>query len=111
MELTIEVGKLPLRAPFRISDRVFESVEALVATVTADGIQGRGEGQGVYYLGETAESMRAQIEAAGVSFGQKLTRSRLQVLLPPVAPAMRSTARSGTSRPRRRNVAYGTLSV
>jgi len=83
VELRIEIEKLALRAPFRISDRVFESVEALVATVTADGIEGRGEAQGVYYLGETAESMRAQIEAAGVGFGQSLTRSRLQALLPP----------------------------
>ena len=49
----------------------------------ANGIQGQGEAQGVYYLGETGESMRAQIEAASVSYSRGLTRSRLQALLPP----------------------------
>lgn len=54
MQLSVEIENLRLRTPFRISDRVFETVEALVATITAGGVQGRGEAQGIYYRGETA---------------------------------------------------------
>ncbi|MBB3032433.1 dipeptide epimerase [Alteriqipengyuania lutimaris] len=55
---------LRLAAPFRISGHVFENCEVVVATLSDGAHEGRGEGGGVYYLGDDADNMMADIEAA-----------------------------------------------
>lgn len=82
MELTILTESLSLSAPFRISDRVFNSVDTLVATLGDGGYRGRGEAQGVYYLGETSASMREQLESLAGVITRGLTRDALQDMLP-----------------------------
>lgn len=82
MELAINTESLPLLAPFRISDRVFNTVDTLVAIVTEGNYRGRGEAQGVYYLGETTARMRGQLEALAGKVSRDLTREALQALLP-----------------------------
>jgi len=82
MEISVAMESLRLHSPFRISDRVFESIETLVVTITKDGIRGRGEAQGVYYLGETPASMCEQISRLDAIATRNLTRDRLQRLLP-----------------------------
>ena len=82
MQLSVEIENLRLRTPLRISDRVFETVEALVATVTLGGVQGRGEAQGIYYRGETAASIGAQIAELNLCGDDILTRDSLQTMLP-----------------------------
>ena len=63
LRLNIAVEKLRLSKPFRISGFVFEEQEVVVVTID-DGLhRGRGEASGVYYLGDTAQSMVAAIEA------------------------------------------------
>jgi L-alanine-DL-glutamate epimerase-like enolase superfamily enzyme len=83
LKLRLEVEKLRLAAPFRISGFVFEEQDAVIATLD-DGIhQGRGEASGVYYLGDTAQTMVAAIEAKRGAIEAGIDRAALQRLLPP----------------------------
>ena len=85
MKLRMHVGveKLRLAKPFRISGFVFETQDAVVVTLD-DGIcRGLGEASGVYYLGDTAESMVAAIEAVREAIEDGADRIALQRLLPP----------------------------
>jgi len=55
---------------------------AIVVEVSDGEVIGRGEGQGVFYLGETAESMLAQIESIANELRSGLSRKGLLELLP-----------------------------
>jgi L-Ala-D/L-Glu epimerase len=82
LRLKIAVEKLRLAAPFRISGYVFEEQEVIVVTLD-DGLHsGRGEASGVYYLGDTAETMTAAIEGARGAIEAGIDRATLQTLLP-----------------------------
>ncbi|MFD2500201.1 hypothetical protein ACFSTI_16830 [Rhizorhabdus histidinilytica] len=75
--------KLPLRAPFRISDHVFHEVETVVVRLEADGHAGQGEAAGVFYLGdEPAEMLRTLAEARGW-IEQGLDHAAITDRLPP----------------------------
>jgi L-alanine-DL-glutamate epimerase-like enolase superfamily enzyme len=83
LKLKVQVEKLRLSAPFRISGFVFEEQDVVVVTLE-DGLhQGRGEASGVYYLGDTAPTMVAEIEAARGDIEQGIDRAALQKRLPP----------------------------
>lgn len=79
----VAVEKLRLSAPFRISGFVFEEQEAVVVTLEDGAHRGRGEASGVYYLGDTAQSMVAAIEAARGAVEAGIDRGGLQALLAP----------------------------
>src|SRR5271154_2985091 len=83
LRLRVEVEKLRLAAPFRISGFVFEEVDAVVATLDDGTHRGRGEASGVYYLGDNAHSMVAQIDAVRGEIEAGIDRPALQRLLPP----------------------------
>jgi L-alanine-DL-glutamate epimerase-like enolase superfamily enzyme len=83
LQLRVEVEKLRLSAPFRISGFVFEEQDVVVATLADGGQRGRGEASGVYYLGDTAQTMTAAIEAARGDIEAGADRGSLQRLLPP----------------------------
>jgi L-alanine-DL-glutamate epimerase-like enolase superfamily enzyme len=83
LELRVEVEKLRLSAPFRISGFVFEEQDVVLATLACGGHRGRGEASGVYYLGDTAQTMIAAIEAARDDIEAGADRDSLQGLLPP----------------------------
>src|SRR5277367_5600783 len=83
LRLRLEVEKLRLAAPFRISGFVFEEVDAVVATLDDGSHRGRGEASGVYYLGDNAHSMVAQIDAVRGAIEAGIDRPALQRLLPP----------------------------
>jgi hypothetical protein len=53
LQLDVAVQKWPLKAPFRITGYTFTEAEVVVATLTDGAHVGRGEANGVYYLGET----------------------------------------------------------
>lgn len=82
MEFKVEKLTLPLERPFAITGHTFTELQAVVVTLTHNGFQGRGEGDGVYYLGETQESMQAQLETARGAVEAGITRHELQQLLP-----------------------------
>lgn len=71
------------REPFTITGYTFTSSDLLLVSVEENGSRGRGEAAGVYYLGETGESMRADVETARAAIEAGATREELQGLLPP----------------------------
>jgi L-Ala-D/L-Glu epimerase len=83
LRLSLAVEKLRLSAPFRISGFVFEEQEAVVATLDDGSHRGRGEASGIYYLGDTAQSMVAAIEGVRAAIEAGIDRPALQDLLPP----------------------------
>jgi L-Ala-D/L-Glu epimerase / N-acetyl-D-glutamate racemase len=83
MKLRAEIEKLRLSAPFRISGFVFEEQDVVVVTLDDGQHRGRGEASGVYYLGDTAQTMLAEVEAARAAIEQGVDRAALQQLLPP----------------------------
>ena len=82
MQITIEKVAFPMAAPFAITGHVFESSETLRVTVSKDGVSGRGEALGAYYLGESADSMAAQLEAVTGGLSGDLSTESIQHLLP-----------------------------
>jgi L-alanine-DL-glutamate epimerase-like enolase superfamily enzyme len=82
LRLRVEVEKLRLAAPFRISGFVFEEVDAVVVTLDDGTHRGRGEASGVYYLGDNAHSMVAQIDSVRAAIEAGIDRPALQRLLP-----------------------------
>jgi len=83
LKMRVAVEKLRLSAPFRISGFVFEEQDVVVVTLEDGRHQGRGEASGVYYLGDTAQTMVAAIEAARTAIEQGIDRAALQKLLQP----------------------------
>ncbi|MGV7119823.1 dipeptide epimerase [Sphingopyxis sp. 550A] len=83
LTLDLRVERFPYHQPFRISGHVFTETALLVAELSDGEHVGRGEGAGVYYLGDDVDHMVA--EAAGVrgAIEQGATRADLQTLLPP----------------------------
>ncbi len=83
LKLRVEVEKLRLSAPFRISGFVFEEQDVVVVTLDDGEHQGRGEASGVYYLGDTAPTIVVEIEAVRAAIQKNIDRAALQKLLPP----------------------------
>ena len=83
LRMHVAVEKLRLAKPFRISGFVFETQDAVVVTLDDGTCRGLGEASGVYYLGDTAESMIAAIETVREAIEGGIDRIALQRLLPP----------------------------
>jgi L-alanine-DL-glutamate epimerase-like enolase superfamily enzyme len=83
IKLQIDVEKLRLASPFRISGYVFEDQDVVVTTLSDGAHRGRGEASGVYYLKDTAQSVVAAIESARAAVERGVDRAGLQTLLPP----------------------------
>jgi L-alanine-DL-glutamate epimerase-like enolase superfamily enzyme len=71
-----------LRWPLRISGYVFESMPAVVVSVGEGSHTGRAEAAGVYYLGDDASHIIAEIERVREAIEDGVDRLRLQSLLP-----------------------------
>ena len=82
MKFDVERLTIPLERPFVITGHTFINLEAVVVTLTQDGHVGRGEGDGVYYLGETQESMVRDLEAMRKHVELGLSRAELQEMMP-----------------------------
>lgn len=83
LALTLTVERFPYHRPFRISGHVFTETALLVAELSDGTHRGRGEGAGVYYLGDDIDHMVAQAESVRAEIEQGATRAGLQQLLPP----------------------------
>ena len=69
--------------PFRISRNTWNDFPSVVCEIEQDGMVGRGEGLGVYYLDENQESMLAQIESVADQIEAGMSRQALLAVLPP----------------------------
>ena len=83
MQMRIEAIKRPLARPFVITGYTFTHLDAIWVHLGDEGAEGTGEGVGMYYLGETPETMTAQLEAIRAEVEAGATRADIQVLLPP----------------------------
>lgn len=83
MKLRVETIKRPLARPFIITGYSFTHLDAIWVHLDNDGVFGRGEGVGMYYLGETPETMTAELEAIREQVEAGATRADIQTLLPP----------------------------
>ncbi len=83
LQLTAEIERWPLTAPFRITGHTWEFLEVLRIELRKDGRIGQGEGAGVYYRKDTPASMLEQIERKRAQIESGLSRATLQTLLPP----------------------------
>ena len=72
----------PTKAPFSITGHTFTEARVLVVSLHEQGKSGRGEATGVYYRGETADSLLAEAESIRKPLEQGLDRATLQSLLP-----------------------------
>ncbi len=69
--------------PFRISRHTWDDFPCVVCEIEQDGLIGRGESLGVYYLGETERSMLAQLDSISSALASGIGRQELLELLPP----------------------------
>ena len=69
--------------PFRINNRVEESFPVVLCEIEQDGISGHGEAMGVFFHGETTESMSAEISGIADAIAEGADRQALLDLLPP----------------------------
>jgi L-alanine-DL-glutamate epimerase-like enolase superfamily enzyme len=68
--------------PFRISRHTWDDFPCVVCEIEQDGIIGRGEALGVYYLGETEKTMLGQLDSIATELGNGANRHDLLKLLP-----------------------------
>lgn len=80
--ISIHKEQWPLHTPFRITGLEWTNLNAVLVEVERDGMVGRGEAAGVYYLDETAESIYAQIESVSKEIETGIDRNSLRELLP-----------------------------
>jgi L-alanine-DL-glutamate epimerase-like enolase superfamily enzyme len=83
LEIDVKVETLRLAQPFRISGYVFTHSDVVVVTLQDDGLRGRGEGGGVYYLGDDVPHMLYTIGAARTAIEAGPTRHELRSIMPP----------------------------
>ncbi|MDO9368263.1 MAG: dipeptide epimerase [Sphingopyxis sp.] len=83
LTLDLRVERFPYHQPFRISGHVFTETALLVAELSDGTHVGRGEGAGVYYLGDDIEHMLAEATRVRGEIERGATREDLQHLLPP----------------------------
>lgn len=82
IDYKISIETWDLKVPFVISRRRSESAEVLTITLEHGGAVGRGEAAGINYQGETAATMRAELEAFFMQHKEPLTRDLLMDILP-----------------------------
>ena len=82
LQMRIDIERLRLKAPFRISGYTFTEVPVVVVTLESGGLCGRGEAAGVYYLDDTPERIADTLEANRVEIERGLDRDRLLDVLP-----------------------------
>lgn len=83
LTLRFTTETLLLAQPFRIAGYLFEAFNALVVTL-GDGVhEGRGEGGGVYYLGDDMPHMLSALKHATSAIESGITREELRSVMPP----------------------------
>ncbi|HUO11862.1 MAG TPA: dipeptide epimerase [Caulobacteraceae bacterium] len=83
MQLEVRAERWDYATPFRITDYVFTAAEVLVVSLHDGDAVGRGEAGGVYYRGDTVQSMTRHIEAFRGPIEAGVDREALRRLMPP----------------------------
>lgn len=80
--MSVQARTFPLAAPFSITGYTFRELNCVWVTLEHEGLCGRGEGTGSYYLGETPSSLIASIESIRTRVESGITREELSTVLP-----------------------------
>ncbi len=83
--LTAAIERFPVRGAFVIARGAKTHVDVVVAEIGAGAARGRGEGTAIYYRGETAASVLAQVEGVAAAVADGASRADLLGLLAPGA--------------------------
>ncbi len=83
MRYSVHIERWPAVRPFRFAGRTMEWFESIVVELQSQGVVGRGEALGAFYLGDTQASLLQTAESVGSSIETGIDRSQLQKLLPP----------------------------
>jgi len=81
-KVTISVEDWPTKQSFTITGHTFTEAKVLVVTLEQDGVIGRGEGTGIYYLNETVDDLFTQANRVVGELESGLSRQSLQMRLP-----------------------------
>jgi len=81
-EFDVSMEPWKMVAPFQITGHTFTRAEILYVRLAERGAKGHGEGAGVYYLGESGDSMRGQAESVRAAIEAGASRAELLRLLP-----------------------------
>jgi L-alanine-DL-glutamate epimerase-like enolase superfamily enzyme len=82
VSISTSIESWQLAVPFAITGYTFDHSDVLLVEVEAQGHRGAGEGAGVYYLDDTVERGKAQIDAIAGRFTNPPSREELIELLP-----------------------------
>ena len=82
VQMSIHIEEWELRQPFRIAGKEWTSIEGIVVQIAKDGHIGRGEAQGVFYIGEDINSIFKQAHGVATEIRRGISREELQDLLP-----------------------------
>src|SRR5579872_694996 len=82
MKLRFGTEKWPLKRPFRITGYTMTETEVVVVTLDREGVTGRGEAEGVYYLKDDVPGILKRLEEIKPRIEAGIDRSTLQTLLP-----------------------------
>jgi L-alanine-DL-glutamate epimerase-like enolase superfamily enzyme len=83
VQMRVETIRRPLARPFAITGYTFTHLDAVWVHLDDDGAAGRGEGVGMYYLGETPSTMTAQLEGVRPLVESGATRDDIHRALGP----------------------------
>ncbi len=83
LTMDVAIETVALAAPFRISGHVFESARIAVVTLDNGTHRGRGEAAGVYYTGDDADRIEAELERIRPEVEHGIDRAALQQLIGP----------------------------
>src|SRR6185437_16608084 len=83
MQIELNRVNWPFASTFRVAYGVQMSAETLQVKLVDGRIVGRGEAMGVFYHGETVDSMVAQLTGVADEIARGISRADLQSLLPP----------------------------
>jgi len=81
MKISAHIEEWELAKPFRIAGIEWLTTRCVVVQLNDNGAVGRGEGQGIFYLGETAESIIEQVFSIAGQISRGITREELSELL------------------------------
>lgn len=82
LKMQVEIERLLLRSPFRISGYTFTDVPVAVVTLQSEQACGRSEAAGVYYLDDKPEQIISTIESHRSAIERGIDREQLRQLLP-----------------------------
>jgi len=76
-KLTLAIESWKTKKPFHITGRVFDVVDFLYVEIKEGGYIGRGEAAGIYYFGETGDSILADAEQLQSDIQNGLSKEQL----------------------------------